>query len=109
MAERWVVECVHKVRAGEFDVIDKFRLRYEGGLNDGRVITVSKSEAIEMVRSGEDIFVINRPISLPSRDRRLGIEVSDDGNEYLATGADTTGANNLGGVPECSDDGADHD
>ena len=105
MSGRYVVHCVEKTRVGEYDVIDKFHIRYDVGNERGEVGAVwNKEEMLEKVKAGEEFYVLDRRFSSADRDRLLRIDVSDDGNEYLTTGADSLSTNNLGGVPVCSNE-----
>lgn len=107
MSGRYVVVCVSKVYVDECPVIDQLELGYVVGLDYDRDkvesgLTVSKSEAIKMIKEGTEIYVMDRKFGYPRNDRPLVVEISDKGNEYLASAADTSRTNNLSGVPECS-------
>jgi hypothetical protein len=107
MAGRYVVVCTSRVKVGDYDVIDQLDLGYVSGSDFDRDtveagLTVSKSEAIKMIKEGTDIYVMDRKAGYPRSDRPLVIAVSDKGNEYLTSAADTTGTNDLDGVPDCS-------
>lgn len=114
MSGRVVVVCVSKVDVEGFDnpVIDTLDLGYVVG-DDFEVKdveageTVTKNEAIQMIKNGTPIYVMDRKSGYPRYHRPLVIEVSDDGNEYLASAADTSRTNNLSGVPECSQKGSE--